>query len=180
VDGGVIAAAVLGTAAAAAIWWLYFDVSALAAAQRLAEIQSVKERNELARDGFSYLHLPMVAAIVLGALGFKSVLAHVGDPLEWEVATALVRGTIVYLLAHVAFKRRSLGTVAVPRLVAAGALVPVIPLAHQVDAIVTLATVSLVLWTLVAFEFRHYAAARRQIREAEHARHHPHQEPSGA
>ena len=174
VDVGVVAAAVLGISVAAAIWWLYFDVSALAAAHRLSEVESVKDRNELARDGFSYLHLPMVAAIVLGALGLKSTLAHVGDPLEWETATALVGGTILYLLAHVAFKLRSVGTLSRPRLLAALVLGAVVPLAHEVDALVTLAVVSVVLWALVAFEAQHYADARHQIREAEHARHHPH------
>ena len=174
VDGGVIAAAILGTAVAAAVWWLYFDVSALAAAHRLGEVESVKDRNELARDGFSYLHLPMVAAIVLGALGLKSTLAHVGDPLEWETATALVGGTSLYLLAHVAFKLRTLGTLSVQRLLAAAVLIGVIPLAREVDSVVTLAVVGIVLWALVAYEARHYADARRQVREAEHARHHPH------
>ena len=109
VDGGVIVAAILGIAVACALWWAYFDVAALAAARRLAEVESMQERNELARDAFSYLHLPMVAAIVLVALGMKSTLAHVGDPLHWETATALVGGAALYLLGHVAFKLRSLG-----------------------------------------------------------------------
>ena len=67
VDGGVILAAVLGMAVACAFWWAYFDVSALAAAQRLAGVESIPVRNRLARDGFSYLHLAMVAAVVLVA-----------------------------------------------------------------------------------------------------------------
>ncbi len=119
VDGGVIAAAILGIAVACAFWWTYFDVAALMAARRLAEVESVQVRNELARDAFSYLHLPMVAAIVLVALGMKVTLAHVGDPLNWEAATALVGGAALYLLAHVAFKLRSLGSFSVERLAAA-------------------------------------------------------------
>jgi len=59
----------------------------------------VPVRNRLARDAFSYCHLPMVAAIVLIALGMKSTLAHVGDPLGWEPAAALVGGAALYLLA---------------------------------------------------------------------------------
>ena len=71
---------------ACAFWWTYFDVAALMAARRLAEVESVKVRNEIARDGFSYLHLPMVSAIVLVTLGMKVTLTHVGDPLDWEAA----------------------------------------------------------------------------------------------
>ena len=172
VDGGVIGAAVLGMAVACAFWWTYFDVAALAAAQRLAEVESVQARNELARDGFSYLHLPMVAAIVLVALGMKSTLAHVGDPLDWETATALVGGAALYLLAHVAFKLRTLGMFSVQRLVAALVLLAFLPLAHQTDALVTVAVVGAVLWGMLAFEGVRYAEARRHVRVADHERHH--------
>ncbi len=171
VDGGVILAAVLGITVACALWWAYFDVSALAAARRLAELESVPDRNRLARDAFSYMHLPMVAAIVLVALGTKSTLRHVGDPLEWETATALVGGAALYLLAHVAFKRRTLGTFSGDRLVAAIVLLALVPLAHRVTALVTLAMVAVVLWATMAVEGVRHAEARRTVREAEHLRH---------
>jgi low temperature requirement protein LtrA len=170
VDGGVIAAAVLGMAVACAFWWTYFDVAALAAAQRLAEVESVQARNELARDGFSYLHLPMVAAIVLVALAMKSTLAHVGDPLHWETATALVGGAALYLLAHVAFKLRTLGVLSVQRLVAALILLAFVPLAHEADALVTVAVVDAVLWGMLAFELVRYGEARQHVRDADHER----------
>jgi low temperature requirement protein LtrA len=173
VDGGVIAAAVLGMAVACAFWWTYFDVAAPAAARRLAEVESVQARNELARDGFSYLHLPMVAAIVLVALGLKTTLAHVGDPLDWETATALVGGAALYLLAHVAFKLRTLRTFSVQRLVAALVLLAFVPLAHEVDALVTVAVVGAVFWGMLAFEVVRYAEARDHVRHADHERHQP-------
>jgi low temperature requirement protein LtrA len=167
VDGGVIAAAILGIAVACAFWWAYFDVAALMAARRLAEAEPLRARNELARDAYSYLHLPMVAAIVLVALGMKSTLAHVGDPLPWETATALVGGAALYLLGHVAFKLRSLGSITVQRLIAALVLLAFIPLAHEVDALVTVAVVGVVLWCLIAFEVLHYAEVRDGVRHAE-------------
>ena len=61
VDAGVVVAAVLGVAVAGALWWLYFDVVALVAERRLTNAAEGRERNEIARDSFSYLHLPMVA-----------------------------------------------------------------------------------------------------------------------
>lgn len=167
VDGGVVVAAILGMAVACAFWWVYFDVAALMAARRLAEVESLKERNALARDAFSYLHLSMVAAIVLVALGMKSTLAHVGDPLGWETATALVGGAALYLLGHVAFKLRSLGSFSVQRFVAALVLVACVPLAHEVDALVSVAVVAVVLWSLIAFEARHYSEARDLVRHAD-------------
>ena len=71
VDAGVVAAAVLGIAVAGALWWLYFDVVALVAERRLANAAAGRERNQIARDSFSYLHFPMVAGIVLLALGHE-------------------------------------------------------------------------------------------------------------
>ena len=171
VDGGVILASVLGMAVACALWWAYFDVSAPAAARRLAEAEEGSVRNRLARDGFSYLHLPMVAAIVLVALGMKSTLAHVGDRLEPETAAALVGGAALYLLAHVAFKLRALGTRSVDRMVAALVLLALAPLARRVDAVVAVAIVGGLLWATFAVEALRHAEARRAIREAEHLRH---------
>ncbi len=82
VDAGIVAAAVVGTAVAAALWWLYFDVVALVAQRRLAQAAPGREQNEIARDSYSYLHLPMVAGIVLVALGMKKTIGDVDDPLE--------------------------------------------------------------------------------------------------
>jgi low temperature requirement protein LtrA len=167
IDGGVIATAVVGVALVSALWWAYFDVSALAASRRLAAIDNIQQRNELARDAYSYLHLPMVAAIVLVALGLKTALAHVGDALAWETGTALAGGTALYLLSHVAFKRRCLGTLGRPRLLAAAAVVAAIPLAREVAALVTVIVVAGVLWVLIAYEALHYAESRDQIRHAD-------------
>ena len=69
VDAGVITVAVLAVALAAAQWWAYFDVVAIVAARRLASRPPGAEQNAMARDSYSYLHFPMVAGIVLVALG---------------------------------------------------------------------------------------------------------------
>ena len=110
VDAGVVVAAVLGTAVAAALWWTYFDVVALVAARRLGQAAEGRERNEMARDSYSYIHYLMVAGIVLIALGLKKTLAHVGDPLTTETAVAMLGGAALYLLAHIAFRLRNVGT----------------------------------------------------------------------
>lgn len=166
VDAGVVVAAVLGMAVAAGLWWTYFDLTAPAAARRLADIESVKTRNELARDGFSYLHLPMVAGIVLFALGMKRALGHVGQQLHWETATALVGGPALYVLAHVAFKRRALGSFGRSRLAAAVVLLAFVPVADHVSALFALVVVVAVLWSLVAFENVRFGDVRRNVRDA--------------
>ncbi len=89
IDAGVVLAAVAGTVVAGALWWLYFDVVALVAERRLTNAAKGREQNNIARDSFSYLHFPMVAGIVLVALGMKKTLGHVGDPLALVPAAAL-------------------------------------------------------------------------------------------
>ena len=163
-SAGMVVAAVLGVAVAGALWWMYFDTTAAAAARRLADTGDIKERNELARDAFSYLHLPMVAGIVLLALGVKTVLEDVGHALTWEATAALVAGPALYVLAHVAFKRRVLATLSVQRLAAAGVLAAFVPLASRLTAVAALSFVALVLWSLLLYETVRFADARRAVR----------------
>src|SRR5215203_2117908 len=71
----------------------------LVAERRLSAAQG-EERARLARDSYSYLHLPMVAGIIFVALGVKQTLSHVGDPLGTVPAVALCGGVALYLLGH--------------------------------------------------------------------------------
>ena len=164
VDAGVIAAAVLGTVVVGALWWLYFDVVALVAVRRLENSAPGRERNEIARDAFSYLHFPMVAGIVLAALGFKKTLGHVEDDLHVVAATALLGGTALYLLAHVAFRWRNVHRFSGQRTIAAAACVALLPMALVVPALVTLGMLAALLAALVAYERIHFAELRARLR----------------
>jgi len=148
----------------AALFWLYFDVVALVARRRLENAAPGRERNEIARDSFSYLHFPMVAGIVLVALGFKKTLAHVGDELEIVPATALLGGTALYLLAHVAFRWRNVHRFSNARLLAAGACVALIAAAVAIPALATLATLAALLCVLVVYERARFAGLRERLR----------------
>jgi len=164
VDAGVVTAAVLGIAVAGALWWLYFDIVALVAERRLTNATVGREQNDIARDSFSYLHFPMVAGIVLLALGMKKTLGHVDDPLETVPAAAMLGGTAVYLLAHVAFRWRNVHRFSTQRLATAILLLALIPLAPELDALVTLALLAALLCALIAYETVHFADLRDRMR----------------
>lgn len=164
VDAGVVVAAVLGIAVAAALWWLYFDVVAPVSTRRLAEAEAGEQRNRMARDSYSYLHLPMVAGIVLLALGMKKALGHVGDPLQLVPAFALLGGVALYLLAHVAFRWRNVHTLNRRRLGVALLLLALVPLLDDVAALVPLALLAALLALLIAYETRVYGEARQRVR----------------
>ncbi len=163
-DAGIVAAAVLGVAVTAALWWLYFDVVALVAERRLSNAEEGRERNAIARDSFSYLHLPMVAGIVLLALGLKKTLQHVEDPLKLVPAVAMMGGTAMYLLAHVAFRLRNVHRLSTERLVCAIALLALIPVAVEIPALASLALVSVLLSALIAYEKPRFAELRERMR----------------
>jgi low temperature requirement protein LtrA len=164
VDAGIVAAAVLGTAVAAELWWLYFDIVALVAARRLSNATEGRERNEIARDSFSYLHFPMVAGIVLLALGLKKTLAHVDDPLKLVPAVALLGGPAVYLLAHVAFRWRNVHRFSPQRLLCAIVLLALIPAAVELPALATLGIAGALLAALIVYESVHFAELRARLR----------------
>jgi low temperature requirement protein LtrA len=166
IDGGVVVAAVLGVVVAAALWWLYFDVVAPVAGRRLAKAAEGRERNEIARDSYSYLHFPMVAGIALVALGLKKTLAHVEDPLKLVPATAMLGGAALYLLAHVAFRLRNLHTVNKQRLLVAVLLVALLPVEVLLEppSLVTLGVLAAVLAALITYEALRYAEARDRVR----------------
>jgi low temperature requirement protein LtrA len=161
---GIVVAAVLGVALTAAMWWAYFDVVALVAGRRLAKAQEGRELNEMARDSYSYLHLPMVAGIVLVALGLKTTIGHVGDHLHAVPAFALLGGLAIYLLGHVAFRYRHVHTINRQRLLLAVVLLALVPVAIELPALATLALANALIWTMIAYETRSYGEHRAQVR----------------
>ncbi len=160
---GVILAAVLGVALAAALWWAYFDLVMLEAERRLFAAKG-EERARLARDAYPYLHLPMVAGIIFVALGIKQTLAHVGDPLGTIPAVALCGGVALYLLGHNAFRLREVGSISVPRVVVTVLCCALIPLAVSVPSLITLAILAGLMCALAAFETARSREFRRELR----------------
>jgi low temperature requirement protein LtrA len=164
VDAGIVFAAVLGVIVSGALWWLYFDVVALVAERRLSKAAPGRERNSIGRDSYGYLHFPMVAGIVLLALGLKKTLGHVEEPLKLVPAVALLGGTAMYLVAHVAFRLRTVHRLSVQRLGCAVVLLALIPVATELDAVVTLAILATLLVALIVYESIRFAELRDRLR----------------
>ncbi len=165
-DGGIVAAVVIGVAAVSAMWWTYFDVTIHAAGDRLEQTPVGKEQNELARDAYSLAHFLMVAGIVLFALGLKKTLGHVTDPLGAVPAAALSGGAAVYYLGHTAFRARVTRSVSRARLGLAIVLLALLPAMSRVDAIVALAIITALLWAVITYEAITMREFRHEIRHA--------------
>jgi low temperature requirement protein LtrA len=167
----IIAAAVLGLAVAASLWWAYFDVVSIVAERVLRRLQG-EDRTRMARDAYSYLHLPMVAGIALAALGIEQVLEQVGHTSDGELSRslpavpldALYGGVVLFLVAHAAFKYRTWHQVTVRRLVVAGLLVALVPAAMELPALAALGLLTAVMVVMIATESVRYSEVREQIR----------------
>src|SRR5207248_521881 len=106
------------------------------------------------------LHYPMVAGIALVALGLKETLAHVGDPLTAVTASAMLGGAAAYVLAHVAFRLRNMGTLNRQRLCCAIMLLGLVPVAVEIPALATLGLLAALLSVLIGYEALRFASAR--------------------
>jgi low temperature requirement protein LtrA len=162
---GEVVTAVAGIVIAGALWWAYFDVIALVAGRRLTQAQG-SARTRLARDAYSYLHLPMIAGIVLLALGVKKAIADVDAPLDTVPAVALCGGVALYLLAHIGFRLRIFHSVNRQRLVVVLLALALIPVASSVDAVVAVSLIALLLVALVAYEALRFSETRARVRAA--------------
>jgi low temperature requirement protein LtrA len=160
---GVIVAAVLGLVVVTSFWLAYFDFFPIRGQQLLTDRSGV-ERTALARDVYTYLHLPMVAGIVLFAFAMKTTLAHVGDELDTIPALGLCGGPALYLLAYVALRLRVSRTLGRGRLVAAIACASLLPVALVVPALVALTLVAAVWVALHAYEIIWWREARARTR----------------
>jgi low temperature requirement protein LtrA len=110
--------------AAAALWWLYFDLVAALAQQGL---ERAEQRTLAARDAYTYLHVVIVAAILLTAVGNELVIAHPGEELPAPELAVVVSGPALYLLAQAALRLRLAGSLSPRRLVGALACLLAVP-----------------------------------------------------
>ncbi len=165
-DISVVGAAVLGLGTAAALWWGDFDVVAIMVAQRMRRAP-LREQVEIARDVYTLLHLPLVAGIVVFAMGLRRAMLDVDARLDVVPAAALLGGVALYLLALTAVKWRSLGSIGPLRPLTAAAILAILPAALTVPALAALGMVAAGAWLPTAVELiRHRDARRRARRDA--------------
>jgi low temperature requirement protein LtrA len=159
----IVLAALLALTVTATLWWAYFDVAAPVAERKLHETDGL-EQLRMARDAYSYIHLVMVAGIVLLALGSKKAITGVDEPLKTVPALALCGGVALYLLGHVAFRLRVTGGLSTHRLVVAAGCLALTPLATHADAVVALGAIGALCGALIAYEVMRARAPRVQQR----------------
>jgi low temperature requirement protein LtrA len=150
----VVAALLLAFLSSTAFWWLYFDQVAGTVLERIRAATD-EERGRIGRDIYTYLHLPIVAGIVLVAVGDEIVLAHPTDDLHDAGALVALGGPALFLGGLMACAARLGHAQSLPRAVAVVALLAAVPLAGGIDGLVVSALLTALLAVLVFVEQLH-------------------------
>jgi low temperature requirement protein LtrA len=131
-DGGLVLVALLSLSLSAALWWVYFSDEE--AVERAFQDAAAERRPQLAVTGFGYWHYGILLGIVALAAGLKKAIGDPYDPLGGWIAVALAAGTALFIVSEVGF-RRTFGIARNDaRLVAAVAVLAVIPLGTELGA----------------------------------------------
>ena len=162
-DATYAVSVVVAFAGVIALWWAYFDFTAVAAERSLKRAAPLA-RGPLARDVFTYFHFPIVLGIILYAVAAKKTLEHPLDPLSKPGRWALGLGIALFLAGFVLARFRVVRRIAWERIAAAAlALVSALVL-RRTDAIVTLGIVVAILVLSVAVETARLREIRASLR----------------
>ncbi|WBB70005.1 low temperature requirement protein A [Micromonospora sp. WMMD812] len=167
-----IPAAILGIIFTAALWWAHFDFVGPAARIALHAAQD-GPRIAIARDAYAYLYLPMIAGVILFAIGAEEVVRTITDPVgglgeaaHGPAVPLLFGGVMLYLGADLLFQLRALRTVSWTRIGALVALAGGLVLCQHVPALVALTVLTTICVALVTIEAVVFADSRRALHEA--------------
>jgi low temperature requirement protein LtrA len=135
----------------AALWWLYFGA---AAEHSRAVMTASDDPGRLARDAYTYGHLPIVAGIIAAAVGDDLLIAHPHEALHGVGLAMMLGGPALYLLGESLFRWRMTATANRKRLAVAGLLVVLALVGGHVSALLLSAVVAALLAVLALWELR--------------------------
>ena len=157
---GVVAALMLAFLSSTALWWLYFDQAAGTVLERI-RAATAEERGQIGRDIYTYLHLPIIAGIVLVAVGDELIIAHPTDELSDAGALVALGGPALFLGGLMACGARLGQAHSRPRAIALVTLLAAVPLVAGLDGLVVSALLTALLAVLVVAEQPRGAHQRR-------------------
>ncbi|QDY09903.1 low temperature requirement protein A [Micromonospora sp. HM134] len=170
---GVIASA-LGIVFTAALWWAHFDL--IGPAARIAlHAATGRRRTTMARDAYAYLYLPMIAGIILFAIGSEELVRAVTDPAgglgeqaHGPAVPLFFGGVICYLASNMLFQLRTLHTLSWTRVGTLVVLAAAVPVAAGLSALGGLALLTAICVGLVTIEVVTMSGSRQALRRAVH------------
>ncbi len=127
-----------------AMWWIYFNVGAERASRLIAKSSNP---GALGRLAYTYVHIIIVAGIIVSAASDELVLKHPADHVKAAYALTITGGPALFLLGCMLFKWTTAGWPPLSHMVGIGLLAALFALAHSLSlmAVASLATGVLVL-----------------------------------
>jgi low temperature requirement protein LtrA len=150
VRGDALVALAIAFLQTGALWWLYFGE---VAEHSRRELSNAKDPGRLARDAYTYLHLPIVAGIIMVAIAGHVLIAHPDRVAGGPASVMLIGGPALYLAGESLFRLRMIGSVSAKRIGAVVALGLVGSLADTVSALLLASCVTTVLGALALTEY---------------------------
>ena len=141
-----VAAFIVAFTGSVALWWLYFDQSAEAAAEMIARSD---DPGRLGRSAYHFIHPVMVAGIIVTAAADEQVLSDPARPASTAAAWMILGGPALFLAGHAAFKLVVWRYVSWPRLAGIALLALLAPAARAIPAL-ALATCAAAVVTAIA------------------------------
>jgi low temperature requirement protein LtrA len=148
-----VSAFVVAFVGSVAMWWIYFNIGAERASRN---ITASSDPGRVARLGYTYLHLPLVAGIIVAAVCDELILSHPTGPTDTKTAIVLVAGPALYLVGNLLFKRATANSRGLSHMMGLVLLVLVTPLSNVLNplafaAITTLVLVIVAVWEMLSF-----------------------------
>ena len=132
-----------------AMWWIYFNIGAERASRTIA---ASSDPGRVARLSYTYLHIPLVAGIIVAAVGDELVLAHPLDPADLKGAAVLLGGSALYLAGNLVFKRATANSRGLSHMIGLSLLALLTPVAASVSLLTLGAATTLVLVVVAVWE----------------------------
>ncbi len=132
-----------------AMWWVYFHIGAEAGAEHISESE---ETGKLARLAYTYLHLPIVAGIVVTAVGDELLLAHPEGHSDIKAVLSMIGGPLLFLVGTILFKRSVRGIFQLSHMVGIGLLIVLISFAHSLSPLMLSSATTIIMLIVAAWE----------------------------
>jgi low temperature requirement protein LtrA len=147
--GPVIAAFAASVIGSIAMWWLYFDTASEFGTK---VISSSENPGHLGRLAYTYLHIFLVAGIILTAVANEFVLAHPSGHSSGKITIAVLGSSALYLMGSLLFKRAISGKTPLSHFTATAILALLIPAAPHLAPWLLTSLATIVLCGVAAWE----------------------------
>ncbi|WP_342362488.1 low temperature requirement protein A [Terrarubrum flagellatum] len=148
-DAPVVAAFALAFIGSVAMWWIYFDSGAEEGSEQMSKAM---DSGRIARLAYTYMHLPIVAGIIVSAAADELALAHPVGHVEGKFALSAIGGPLLFLVGMILFKRAVRGWFMLSHMVGIAALLLLIPFAAQMTPLIFYGLTSFILVVVAAWE----------------------------